>query len=141
MNWVVSKAGRLRFLDFLSGALAHGGLQGMMIHLFTNNVTPTVDSVLGDFTEPVDPSLAAQAAVTWASATLAPGDFGNTTATDLTWVNGSASTVPIYGFFVTDPTDGAYQMSARLDSAPINLVPGQGMVLTPQFQDTTIFTA
>jgi len=141
MDQIVTKAGRLVLLDKLSGFASPGGLAAAVYHLFTNNVTPTVDSVTGDFTDPVHASLASQAATGWGAAALGVADVGQAVATPLTWTNLSGGTVNLYGFYVTDGITGAFLFAARFDSAPQPLLNNQALILTPQFQDTTIYTS
>jgi hypothetical protein len=141
MHQVVTKAGRLVLLNSLSGFSPTGGLDGLEYHLFDSNTTPTVDSVVGDFTEPPGAWFAAQPAVGWIAAFLALADVGQTNATDLTWVNSSGGPVNLYGFFVVDPVSLALMFAARFDSAPQMVLDGQGIVLVPSFQDSTIYTS
>lgn len=141
MHIIVNYVGRLGVLDRLTGARAVGALNGAMFHLYTNVYTPVVTSVIGDFTEATDPSLAALPATGWSVAALGVANVGQSVASDLSWTNTSGATVDLYGCYVTDSISGDILFAFHFDSAPQPLLNGQTLTLTPQFQADTIFTS
>lgn len=122
-------------MNLLLNAMTH-----FNIHLFTNNLTPTLDSVLGDFTE--------AAWTGYAAAAVSPGSFSVTTSGHLTtaiaspvsFSNTSGSPVDAYGYFVTDDT-GALVACARFDTAPVSIADGGSYPVVPIIGDFSQYSS
>lgn len=130
MNQLYPDAGLLRMLNKLVG------VNGLVYHLFTNNITPDLDTELGDLTE-----------ATWtgyASARVFPADFttqsvvshlGSIIAAPVAFLNSSGSSKTAYGYFITDFDTGDLIGVARFDSAPVTIANGASQQVIPILAD------
>jgi hypothetical protein len=118
----------------LKNLLNNTAPQNMSLRLFTNNVTPTVTSVAGDFTEAAGGGYAAK--------TLAGGSwtFGNdgvddglATYADQTWTFTGALTgsATIYGWFMVQVTSGIIVAAERLSDTMTPAVANDALTLSP----------
>lgn len=110
---IVTNAGELRCLNKIAEI-------PRKIALFTNNVTPTATSVIGDFTKPVWSGYADQDLDDWpAAATLVTGE-ANTTHPNVTFTyTGVAVDVSIRGVVIYDPTDDTVLEVVKYDAPEV----------------------
>lgn len=139
MSAVIMDSGKTRFLDVLTG-LSTAGLSGAKFHLYTNNVTPSHADVLATYTEATWAGYSAQTAGAWSGATL-DGTFHGTSsqANPMGFMNTSGVTQTCYGYYVTDGAGLALLMAERFAGAPLNILNGQSLSLTPNVKDTSEF--
>lgn len=104
--------------------------------LFTNNYTPTLSDVVGDYTEAAWTSYAAITQA-WADFTIngVSGHNGFALAPPISFSNGSGSPVSAYGYFVTDSTGAILLAAARFDSAPVTIAAGGTALVVPTWGD------
>jgi hypothetical protein len=118
MSKVYTKASGLKSIgDMITNLLDTGKL-----HLFKNNIQPTIDSVIGDLIEAdfVGYPAGGVAVATW-PAPYWLSDDGNVHVTAFHQFMATDATTPniIYGYYVTDK-DGALLYAANLP-APVNM--------------------
>lgn len=89
---------------------------GYTLHLYTNNITPTTSSVVGDFTEAAFTGYAAVALAGWTASAVA-AHVASTTANPITFT-ASGAYQSIYGWYVTDGA-GDYVCGGRDAAAPV----------------------
>ena len=112
------------------------------IKLYTNDLTPGVGTVLGDFTE--QGSGTGYAAITVAAAdfslTGVSGNIGTVQASPVTFTaSGGAWTV--YGYYVTNTGNDKLLAAARFDGAPITVPDGGTRVVVPIFSLQSRYTS
>lgn len=83
------------------------------VHLYQNDVTPTVNSLLADFTEATFDGYGS-ATITWGSATNGPGDEASVYGTGLSFI-ATGDTTPniIYGWWLQNA--GGFRFAERFD--------------------------
>lgn len=103
-------------------------------HLYTNNVTPTLATVLGDFTEAAWAGYA-EINVPVADFTLTgvSAHIGSITALPIAFLNGTVSPVTVYGYYITDSTDTFLVGCARFDGAPVSIASLASQLVSPTF--------
>lgn len=83
------------------------------VKLFKNDVTPTLNTVIGDLTE-ADFTGYGAATITWGSATNGPGEEASVYGTGLSFIaNGSSSPNIIYGWWLQNA--GGLRFAERFD--------------------------
>lgn len=104
----------------------------LIYDLFINDFTPTLDSQLSDFNRavwsgyaPINVPIA-----DWTTENVA-AHLGTLSAPDIVFFNTSPSNVTVYGYYVKDSTNGILIAAARFDLAPVTIVPGDGLPVTP----------
>jgi hypothetical protein len=105
-------------------------------HLYTNNLTPTLATVLGDFTEAAWTSYAV-ATRTWTDFATngVAAHNGYALATPIAFLNTSGATVNPYGYYVTDTGDAILLACARFDGPPSPIVNGGSLLVVPTWGD------
>lgn len=131
MSLVLASTGLQQIND--SGLSLLGAANGKM-GLFTNNHTPVVGDVIGNFTEPVGGSTwyARQFLANWPASTYgAPLAFSQNTP--IVWTDNGTTSAQIYGYFVVNAA--GVLMWAELDPAgPFTLsASGYSYTVTPYF--------
>jgi hypothetical protein len=115
-----------------------GDLALATVHLFTNNINPGPNNVVGDFTEAVFTGYVAKAIPGWTANEL-PGDgnVGTTGTTVLTWVGPADATgQTIYGYFVLSVGAGTPLIYACRFPAQVPLaVPTDVLDLVPTYTE------
>lgn len=108
------------------------GSTGLDYHLYTNNLTPLLTTVLGDFTEAAWAGYVAQTVVD-ADFTIKAvvSHLGSFLAAPVAFANTSGAPVNAYGYFVTDNTTGDFVTCARFDSAPVTIPDGESRQVIP----------
>jgi len=94
-------------------------LDGVMVHLYQNDITPTPNRPIGDYTEATYTGYAAEA-LTWLAPTL--NDAGQIEVIGTVGeFRPTASTVQntIYGLYLTDTAGAVLLEAARFDNAPL----------------------
>ena len=96
------------------------------MHLYTNDLTPAEDDILGDYTEATDVAYASVAltGTSWTVSTAA----GVTTATYAQQEFSFSSSASVYGYYVTDNSSANLLLSERFDGAPFNIPSGGGTI-------------
>lgn len=90
-----------------------------LVHLYTNDYTPVVTSVAGDFAEPAWPGYAAQPIGGWDGPNFAAGQaFSTDTPNVWTRAEFPGSLVNVYGYYVTD-AGGTVLFAERFADAPV----------------------
>lgn len=108
----------------------------LTLHIFTNNITPTVNSVYADFTEA---SYSGYAAFTlthtdWVSLGVS-GHIGALAYPTLTTFNSSGGSEDIYGYYVTDVADTFVFWAGLFDSSPVTVLPADSYSFIPTIGD------
>lgn len=105
-------------------------------HLYTNNLTPTLATVLADLTEAAWTSYAA-ITQTWTDYTIngVAAHSGYALAPPIVFTNGSGSTVNPYGYYVTDTGVTKLLAIARFDGAPSPIVAAGTLSVIPTWGD------
>lgn len=118
-------------------APAAGPLSGVKYHLFLNNVTPTLNTQLTDFTEVTTgdmPGYAVPTAPTFGSSIDSDDGAAVAVAGSQQFAANADPTTPIlvYGYFVTD-TGATHLMGAeKFDTAVPIAKMGDGVIVIPQ---------
>lgn len=111
-------------------------------HLFTNNITPDRDTVLGGLTEM---AIAGYAAVTvpLASFTLSgvTGHVATLLAAPISFLNSSGGAANAYGYYVTDAANAVLFAVARFNPAPISKADGESWLVTPILGDLSVLSS
>lgn len=104
----------------------------VVYHLYTNNVTPDRDTVLGDLTE--------MTAAGYVEITVDDSDFsldgvaahvGSLLAAPIAFENTSGGALDAYGYFATNAAGDELLAVARFDAAPVNKADGEAWLVTP----------
>jgi hypothetical protein len=105
-------------------------------HLFTNNVVPTLSTVLSGLTEAAWSGYA-PIGQNWSDFTMngVAGHNGYGIAPPITFSNSSGSPVTAYGYYVTDTTNTILLAIALFDSAPITIAAGGTWNVVPIWGD------
>lgn len=114
-----------------------GDLALATVHLFTNNINPTPQNVVGDFTEPTFTGYAAQAVAAWDTDELgADGSAGVFNTAVKTWVGpGDATGQTVYGYFLRSAGVGTPLVSAVKFAVPQPLMtPADVCNVVPYFR-------
>lgn len=100
-----------------------GDLAGATVHLYTNDYTPTPQSVVGDFTEATFTGYAAVAVAGWTANRLEASGAVSTDATNvIPFVGpGDATGQSIMGYFVKSAGGGTPYLYAVKFAAPVPL--------------------
>jgi hypothetical protein len=126
MNGVYTKLSGINAINDLITNLLDTG----KIHLFANNMTPHIDSVIGDFTEATFTGYPAGgvAVATWPAPYWLPDD-GNVHTTAVHQFQATDGVTPniIYGYYVTDK-NGALFYAAKLP-VPFNMVDATSAII------------
>jgi hypothetical protein len=110
-------------VPILLAIVANNG-SGLTWALFSNNVTPTLDSVLADFTVPSGG---------WAERILDDTDFvfqqvalhvGTIQAPSIVYTNSTGSPKNVYGYIIFDQIGQKLRGAARFDIAPTTIING-----------------
>lgn len=122
------------------GRIVNGSGAGLFWQLYESNTTPSLNSVKADFT----------LSAAWGKVQKAPADFtltqvsahiGSYQATNITFTNNTGSSKTIYGYLILDPTSAFIIGAARLDAAPVTVVNGGTIVITPIIGDSSALSA
>lgn len=135
MSLVLPYVGETAFLEILVNKYATDGSAGpsngnRLLRLFTNNLTPTDSTVIGNITEC---TAAGYSAITltgssWTVATVS----GVSTASYPEQTFTMTATATVYGYYVTT-LGGALLWIERFSGAPFNLPSGGGQIsITPK---------
>lgn len=112
MHQLYPDVGLERILERLLSGFGH-----FNIRLFTNNLTPDLDSIASDFTEATWAGYAVQQPVLADFSIATAGHLSTAIASPVVFTNTSGAPVNTYGYYVTDDS-GALIAAARFDSAP-----------------------
>lgn len=137
MAIVVPDVGEVKLLNDL---LAGGTLENWTLKLFKNDLTPTDDTVIGDFTEADFTNYAtktltrAVGAGNWGTPATAGGTTSSTynSGTPLSWTCGASGNT-IYGYYVVGATSGTLLFCERFATARV-LASTDVLNLTPVLQ-------
>jgi hypothetical protein len=127
----------LNFLtDFIGDRLQ---TSGYTFRLYTNNVTPTTSTVIGDFTEATFTgySSVAGSTVTWSTPALS-GHIAQTNGTNIIFNNTSGAGVTVYGVYVTNAAGTKLYFAERDPAAPVTIPAGGSYTYTPNQQFKSI---
>lgn len=93
---------------------------GAKLHLYSNDFTPSVDTILADFTECIYTGYAA-IAVTWSAPFYDQNNIPVSSIGELLFVQtGIVATDNCFGVFLTNAAGAKLLWSARLDAPPFN---------------------
>lgn len=111
---------------------------GVKYRLFTNNVTPTLSTVLSGLTEAAFSGYAA-VSQSWSNFTTngVSGHNGFAIAAPINFTNSSGSPVSVYGYYVTDPASSPTMLLAvaLFDSGPLVIAAGGQATVVPTWGD------
>lgn len=127
--------------DKLEKARAAWNGTALRLHLFQNNLTPTTNTVIGDFTEATFAGYAAVDIITWSAPSVAAhvATIGAAVRTFTRSTTGAGQT--IYGYYVTNNGDTILWWSERDPNAPITLTnAGDSYSVTVALTDQDIST-
>lgn len=104
--------------------------------LFSNNLTPDRDTVLGDIT-PATWTGSTGINQSWSDYTTngVSSHNGYAIAPPIDWTNGSGGDVDVYGYYVTDTGATKLLAVARFDGAPVTIVDGGSLSVVPVWGD------
>lgn len=94
---------------------------GAKLHLYSNDMTPTPASVLGDFTECVFSGYSAKTVV-WSAAFYDENNVPASSGGEALFTMSGATPDVAYGAFLTDTAGTKLLWSARLDTPPFSFV-------------------
>jgi len=111
-------------------------------HLYTNNLTPDLDTVLGDLTEAAWTGYAS-VTKTFSDYTISgvAGHAGYAIAAPTSFSNGSGSPVNTYGYYVTDSGSTLLLAIARFDGAPLSIAAAGSLPVVPVWGDFSQLSA
>lgn len=120
-------------LEYIITQLIQGSGSGLWWKLFTNNIVPSLNDTIADYTLPGG----------WCSQQVAPSAFTNNNlvahvdslqAPNITFTNTGSTSVTVYGYIITDPSGTELIAAARFDgSTPPVIPPAGSQVVTPIF--------
>lgn len=115
MSLIVPNTGKQKMLEYMLGV--DTSVENVVLRLYTNDVTPTVNSIHGDFT-------ALAAGTGYSPITLTPSSWtitsGNATYPQQTWTF-TGSVGNIYGYYASTETSNELLMAERFNGAPFNI--------------------
>lgn len=121
--------------------LARFAALGFHYHLFNNNVTVDRSKVLGDFTEE---TLHSYAPVTVTGADFTSGGvtahIGSIVAAPISFTPAGGNWT-IYGYYVTDTSDALLLFAGDLDGAPVTVLDGVPLLITPILGDFSKYSS
>jgi hypothetical protein len=120
----------------LEGLRTKWNAAAVKMHLYSNNFTPLVTSVLGDFTECTFAGYAAQDIITWGAAAVA-AHIGKITAAPNVFTRSTTGAAQnVYGYYVTDAANAVLEWG-ELDPAGPRVVTsaGDSVTVTAVMQD------
>ena len=114
---------------------------GFNYRLFTNNLTPSRTTVIGDLSEATWAGYAAVdvLAADWLAFGVA-GHHGSKLANAITFLNSSGGDVNAYGYYAIEIFTGELAFAARFDSAPVTRADGESYVVIPVLGDFSQFS-
>lgn len=120
--------------------VVQGTSSNFNLHLFTNNIVPSLADTVGTYTDPGH---------SFNSPTqLGAGDFpssgvaahqGYITGPPVVFTNTTGSSQTVYGYFVTDPTNTYVFASAAFDT-PVVVPNGGSIPVIPVLGDSSYYT-
>lgn len=109
-------------------------LDNFQLALFTNDVTPSAESALGDFDRSgMNPSQFDLFQENWYPPVSVAGVWRTYWGTDATTFTVIPSTITVYGYLVWEPAFDTLLWAQRFDS-PVPLIAGQQLGLRPYFE-------
>lgn len=113
-------------------ARANWNVTALKLHLYKNNFTPLITSVLADYTESTFAGYAAQSITGWTAATIT-ANIAKMLADAKTFTRSSTgATENVYGYYVTDNGSTIALWGERDANAPIPLTNlGDSYTVTP----------
>lgn len=113
--WVEPKTEKLALVN---AKVALASFVGAKLHLFSNNFSPSEDSILADFTEVAYTGYAAQT-VTWSAAFYDQNGEPVSSGGALLFIQTAVTVTGIaYGAYLTDTAGAVLLGAGRLDNAP-----------------------
>ncbi len=102
-------------------------------HLFSNDLTPSATTILGDFVEPMWPAYAPRTVTSWTPALTIAGR-AVATADQQLWTRGPIGPPGlVYGYFVTDGSLGPLLWCERRAAGPVSMqMPGNSVLILPR---------
>lgn len=131
---VYSQLNAIKSLTFLISATKY--LDGVVIRLFGNNITPTPANVLADFVESAWTGYAESAPLVWGVAFLATDGVIKVAAASVQFTqSGVVATGTGYGWYMVGAPGGAeYLVASQRFDTPVNFTAtGVGVVVDPTF--------
>lgn len=110
---------------------------GWVYAVYTNDLTPDMDSVFADFSIPAD---------AWAKHTVVLADWileqvvlhvGTIQGEPLVFTNPAISDIDLFGFLAYDPISHVVLLAERFEEAPITLASGQSVDVPLQIGDAS----
>lgn len=127
MLFVTPRPPRVDWADLVAAATPYLGAK---CKLFVNDITPSVDNVLADFTEASFTGYAEQA-ITWDDAYIDGGGLVTLPGDNNFFLCTAGDGELIYGYYVVG-AGGEFLGAARLDDAPYGIAgPGYGISIAP----------
>lgn len=122
-------------LLLLARALNKTASDNVILHLFTDDITPGETATVASFTEPGD-------GFGYASASMTAGDWTMRDSGGVSLASGTqqtytftSGTVAVYGYFFTDGGGNDVLWCERFSDAPYNIPSGGGTInVTPKIQ-------
>lgn len=123
-------------IEILDSLIAAGGeFDGALVRLFQNDIQPTKDSILADFTIATFTGFATSAAIVWAGPILNPDGEPIVIGDLKLFTGGSPFTVSntIYGYYIVDAAGTKLLWSERFALAQVVAAAGQSVQVVPTF--------
>jgi len=115
MSLIVPNTGKQKMLEYMLGV--DTSVENVVLRLYTNDATPTVNSIHTDFT-------ALAAGTGYSEITLTPSSWtitsGSATYPQQTWTF-TGSVGNIYGYYASTATSNELLMAERFNGAPFNI--------------------
>lgn len=121
----------------LTPILARIVTPSVRFHLFDNDITPGLGTVLSDFHEMGSGEGYASVLVLAADFSLSgvTAHIASMLAAPISFLKTSGTPADAYGYFATDDAGTVLLWAARFDSAPLTRSPGGSWIVTPTVQD------
>lgn len=117
-----------------------GGMIHMNLHLYVNNLTPDLNTTLGDFTVASFTGYLTQSVAAADFSVSTAGHLSTGIADPVAFTNSSGGPVSVYGYYLTGD-DGALIGCARFDSAPLTIDDGDSLPVVPIIGDFSQYSS
>lgn len=115
--------------------IANAAGAGMYWRLYTSNTTPAKGDTLATYTLAATGWGRIQVPVGSFTLTQVAADIGSIQAPNIVFTNTTGGTINVYGYVIYEPTGNKLVAAARFDTAPIAVLNGGTLVVTPVLGD------
>lgn len=108
-------------IDILTAMIGAVPYSTAKLHLFSNNIVPTANSVIADFTPPVYSGYAPKA-VTWSTPFIDTNQVAVSSSGELLYAQAGVVGDVVYGAYLTDTAGTGLLAAGVIDDGPFNFV-------------------